>query len=266
MSDEEAPFLVVKIGGSLVSDKQAGRHLDTLAVKKYATAVAHLVRHRPGRVVFVAGGGSFGHGAVRGLDTSSDFAAVDLTEATFAVKWAWVMAFREAGLDAVPLQVAAMTLFEGAGTCTDGRVLRRLLEEGALPVLSGDSVLDESGQLRVLGSDHVPSVVIDVVPGPWRVVTLTDVPGVLLDGPDGKEVLPHVDPHDPSLAFASVWGTAAWDTSGAMAGKLDALTAHARRGAECLIMRGDPDADLSHLLVDVDEWSPALLHTRISVV
>lgn len=264
MSEEPAPLLVIKIGGSLVSDKRAGRHLDTFAVKKYATAVAHIVRRRPGRVIFVAGGGSFGHGAVRDLDPSSAFAAVDLTEATFAVKWAWVTAFREAGLDAVPLQVAAMTLFEGAQTRTDGRVLRQLLDKGALPVLSGDSVLDEQGRLRVLGSDHVPSVAIDVIPGPWRVVTLTDVPGVLLDGPGGTDVLPHVDSRDPSLALAAVWGTAAWDTSDAMAGKLAALIAHARRGAECLVMRGDPDADLSHLLLDVDRWSPALLHTRIS--
>lgn len=262
----ERPFLVVKVGGSLVSDKRSSGDLDLLALKKYARLVAELAAEHPGRMVFVAGGGSLGHGAVRDLDAHDRMAALDLTEATFAVKWAWVEALREAGARALPLQVSAMCVLDGSGTTTDGASLRRALAHRLLPVLSGDCVLDSGGHLRVLGSDHVPSVVLDCTPGPWRIVTLTDVPGVLVDGPGGRQVLPEVDPGDLESVVGHLWAPADWDTSGAMEGKLEALARHARRGAECLIVQGDPDQpDLHHLGLPVDRWPDGVLSTRIAL-
>lgn len=47
--------VVVKVGGSLVSDKRTDHDIDEAAVRDYAELVADLVRSHPGRVVFVAG-------------------------------------------------------------------------------------------------------------------------------------------------------------------------------------------------------------------
>ena len=56
-----------------------------------------------------------------------------------------------------------------------------------------------------------------------------------------------------------------WDSTGAMHSKLDALTACARAGAECFVMRGDADLDdVDLLLAPVADW-PARWHfTRIA--
>ncbi|QZZ33184.1 hypothetical protein [Streptomyces sp. ST1015] len=283
-ADAGAPdLLVLKVGGSLVSDKRADDGIDADALAGYARQVAGLVRERPGRVVFVAGGGAFGHGAVRELRADDPFTALELTRATFTVKWAWVNALRDAGVAAMPLQVAALAWDRrpagrvgdadprtvGAGTGeeveADRTVLRKLLDAGAVPVLSGDCVLAADGRLRILGSDHVPGLLLDAGFGRVRIVTLTNVSGVLADGPAGTEVVPFVDPDAPGTAHDLVWESASWDTSDAMHGKLRALTSHARRGGECLIMRGDPDTPtLTHLFAPVAAWPPALPHTLIA--
>ncbi|MEU0099228.1 hypothetical protein [Streptomyces sp. NPDC006267] len=261
----EPRTLVVKVGGSLVSDKRTDDHLDAAAVRAYAALVADLVRTFPGRTVFVAGGGALGHGAVRDLDAADDFAALGLTRATFAVKWAWTEAFREAGVRAVPLQVAAMCADQPSGAVADLTVVRRMLAEGVLPVLSGDCILTADGGLRIYGSDQVPGMLVDGSLDPVRIVTLTDVPGILTGtGPDGP-VLPWVSPDDPTPAHALVWETASWDTSDAMRGKVDAMVEHARRGAECVITRGDPaSASLHHLLAPMSRWPADVPHTLIS--
>ncbi|QNP75036.1 hypothetical protein IAG44_40235 [Streptomyces roseirectus] len=276
-------LLVLKVGGSLVSDKRADDGIDAAALAGYARQIAALVRARPGRVVFVAGGGAFGHGAVRELRPDDPFTALELTRATFTVKWAWVDALRGAGVAAMPLQVAALAWDRrpagrvgdadprtvGAGTGeevqADRTVLRKVLAAGAVPVLSGDCVLAADGRLRILGSDHVPGLLLGAGFGRVRIVTLTDVAGVLADGPDGTEVVPFVDPDAPDAAHDLVWESASWDTSDAMHGKLRALTSHARRGGECLILRGDPDGtDLTHLLAPLTDWPPTLPHTLIT--
>ncbi|MFD7164768.1 amino acid kinase family protein [Streptomyces violascens] len=261
----EPRTLVVKVGGSLVSDKRTDDHLDHDAVRDYARLIADLVDTHPGRVVFVAGGGALGHGAIRDLHDFDGFAQLALTNATFAVKWAWTRALRSFGIRAVPLQVMAMCADGADGPVADLTVVRRTLAEGALPVLSGDCILTSGSRLRVLGSDHVPGILVDDALGPVRIVTLTDVPGIRTGAaPDGP-VLEYVDPFDPSAAYTHLWETAAWDTSGAMRGKVDALTGHARRGAECLIMRGERTAPgLRHLFWPMADWPESLERTLIA--
>ncbi|MDR7301229.1 amino acid kinase family protein [Haloactinomyces albus] len=256
---------MIKVGGSLVSDKCTDDHLDATAVRDYASLVADLVRTFPGRAVFVAGGGALGHGSVRDLDAADEFASLGLTNATFAVKWAWTTAFREAGIRAMPMQVAAICSERGDGIAADITVVRRLLAEGVLPVLSGDCVLTAAGGLRIFGSDHVPGMLIEDSLAPVRIVTLTDVPGILTGSSEDDPVLPWVDADDPAPAHKLVWEAAEWDTSGAMGGKLDALVAHAQRGAECVVTGGDRyAAGLRHMFAPIAEWPQAVPYTLIA--
>jgi isopentenyl phosphate kinase len=261
-----ADVLVVKIGGSLVSDKASEGHLDHEVLEGYAKLVADLHRCAPGRIVLVAGGGSIGHGAVRNLVPDDPLAVLPLTEATFRVKWHWIRALRRHGVPCLPLQTAAIVSFGArVGPDVQGLVLERLLSHGMLPVLSGDCVVTGDGSLRIFSSDEVPAAVVRSVPGRVRVAVLTDVHGLLADGPEGDEVVPEVDADSPAAAFAHIWPAADHDTSGAMAGKLTALVGHALQGAECFILRGDHTAaGLDFLLRPVSEWPSDVRYTRIA--
>jgi isopentenyl phosphate kinase len=257
-------YLIIKVGGSLVSDKRRDGDLDLSAVQRYAAMVADLARTRPGRIVLVAGGGSLGHAAVRHADETDSFALAGLTQATFTVKCAWAKALQDEGVRALPVQVAAVCRWDAEDAHLDSGIVDRLLASAIVPVLAGDCVLTASGELRVLGSDHVPALLLSRLPGDVRVVCLTDVPGVLIDGRGGGLTLPDIDPRHPEEAGAYLWDNA-HDTSGAMKSKIDALARLARRGAECFILGGADRRDLRFLLAPCSQWDASTLYTRIAL-
>jgi len=263
----EPRLLVLKIGGSVLSDKQDTGETDFDAIGAFAGQVADLIAEYPGRVVLVTGGGALCHpvGLRIKADRQDPYAAVALTEPAFTMRWAWTIRLRERGVRAVPLQVTAMFGERADGsTITETGVVRRLLAEGALPVLSSDCVVTSAGTLRILSSDQVPALMPAEEFGPVRIVTLTDVPGILTGGP-GSPVLRYLDPDDLAVAERLFWPTDAWDATGAMAGKVEALAEHARRGAECVIARGDRAAgSLRHLFAPMAEWPADTPYTLIS--
>ncbi|GAA3112095.1 aminotransferase class V-fold PLP-dependent enzyme [Streptosporangium carneum] len=261
----EPHLLVLKIGGSLLSDKRETGETDLSAVGDFAVLVSDLVDRFPGRVVLVTGGGALCHAVGLKVDPNDPFSALALTEPAFTMRWAWTSRLRELGVRAVPLQATAMfSERPGGETTTQTEVVRRLLAEDALPVLSSDCVVASDGSLRILSSDHVAGIPLDDELSPVRIVTLTDVPGILTGGPDSP-VLAHLDPDDLPSARRLFWPTDEWDATGAMAGKVEALAEHARRGAECVIMRGDRRADsLAYLFAPMSEWPESVPRTVIS--
>jgi isopentenyl phosphate kinase len=278
-------YLSLKIGGSLFSDKSSENSLDRSALDAYARLVAPLARRHPGRVVLITGGGAIGHGAVRrgtigpgmtgpgmishgavrSQPARSVRSLVGLTEAISSVRWAWTEALVRAGVEAFPLQLAAMCTIAAGRPRVSAGAVRACLSAGALPVLSGDCLLTDQGQLCAFSSDRVPEVLMTAVDGGVRVVMMTDVPGIVVGGPHGTEVLRDLDPWHPERAYELVWQQSEWDSTGSMRAKLDALVSCARSGAECYIMRGDPQrADLEFLFADVAGWPAGQQYTRVA--
>ncbi|MDP9954110.1 MULTISPECIES: hypothetical protein [Streptomyces] len=264
----EPGLLVLKVGGSLLSDKRHSGQTDHEAIGAYASEVAELLKAHPGRIVLVTGGGALCHPVGLRIKAAQDdpYAAVALTEPAFHMRWAWTTALRARGVRAVPLQTTSMLNELPDGTAvTETGVVSRLLAEGALPVLSSDCVVTAAGALRILSSDDVPGVVLDaaVAPGPVRVVALTDVAGIHLTRDPESPVLPYLDPDDVTAVRRLFWDDA-WDATGAMEGKVEALAAHARRGAECVITRGDNGpGGLRHLFAPLDAWPADVPRTLI---
>ncbi|MCY9786610.1 hypothetical protein KIK06_22240 [Nocardiopsis sp. EMB25] len=258
--------LAIKIGGSLFSDKSVENSLDIPAIADYARIIAKIFHENRGRLVFITGGGAVGHGALRGNDDADPFGCIPLTKALADVRWAWTQALRHEGVRVLPLQLGAMSVLNEDGSFSvRGDVLTKVLDTGSLPVLSGDSVLGADGRLHGLSSDRVPEFLVRALGPGLRVVSLTDVPGILLDGPGGKDVLAHVDPASPERAYSALWAKSPWDTTGALKTKLDALLASASAGAECFIMRGSArGADYDHLFSPFADWPEGVSCTRIS--
>ncbi|MFE6975515.1 aminotransferase class V-fold PLP-dependent enzyme [Streptomyces sp. NPDC057682] len=271
MSSAAAPgrtpeLLVLKIGGSLFSDKRAGGGTDPEAVADYARQVRDLAAAHPGRVVLVTGGGAACHEVGRTVDPARDpWSALALTAPAFAVRWEWTTRLRRLGVRAVPLQLTGLY-----GERPDGAedahpdAVRRLLEGRALPVLSSDCVLTADGTLRIVSSDEAPALLLDRDPGTVRIVALTDVPGVLTGADDSSPVLPRLDAADPSAADELLWPTGSWDATDAMRGKIRHLAAHARRGAQCVITRGERTGRLTHLFAPLESWPAGERHTEIA--
>jgi isopentenyl phosphate kinase len=256
---------MLKVGGSLFSDKRTHRHVDEAVIARYARLIGDLAAAARGRLVLVVGGGAHAHETVSSLDRSDPFARTALTDANFTLLTIWSRALRSAGVPTVPLQLAAMCAIDADGLRVHGEGLRRWLEIGALPVICGDCLVGADGELEIFSSDRAAEVLLAAGLGPLRVVALTDVPGVLADGPAGTTVLREIDPDAPDDARGALWEAPPWDISRTMSGKLDALIHCAQQGAECFIMRGAPDAgSLRFLLGPRELWPPGLRYTRIA--
>ena len=214
---------VLKLGGSVVTDKSRPETVDTTTLQR---AAADIAGHDPANLVLIHGGGSFGHPHAErhGVTTSEgthDAAAVrEIHAAMRALNAAVVDALADAGVPAVPVAPLAgchrdddpdATLTTPAGT------VATMLGEGFVPVLHGDVVAHAEHGATILSGDELVTALATEL-GADRVGLCSDVPGVL--DADGA-VVPRVE------AFGDVadalGGSDATDVTGGMAGKVRSL-------------------------------------------
>lgn len=225
---------VLKLGGSLITEKDRPETLDGPALDDACDAIA--VHHategaadaipaaEPADLVLVHGAGSFGHhyAEKHGVTTTEgthDAAATVAVHAAMKTLNQFVVArLHERGVPALPvhpLSVAARD--EDGGLSLPATQVATMLEEGFVPVLHGDGVIQNGAGITILSGDEV---VVDLAASlsADRVGLCSTVPGVL-DGDD--EVIPRIE------AFADVadvlGDTEGTDVTGGMAGKVRTL-------------------------------------------
>ena len=210
---------VLKLGGSVVTEKNDPETVDRAALERAAGTLA-------GRddVVLVHGGGSFGHHhaarySVSTTEGTGDPAAVRaIHDAMKRLNAAVVEALAEAAVPALPVHPmsAADRDENGDLTLPTGQV-ETMLEEGFVPVLHGDGVVHTGKGATVLSGDELVAVLAEAL-GADRVGVCSAVEGVYDD--DGG-VIDHIGSFE---AVADALGSSdATDVSGGMAGKVRAL-------------------------------------------
>lgn len=212
--------LVVKLGGSVVTEKDEPETVDRTALVDAARALAGT----SASLVVVHGGGSFGHhhAAQHGVTTTegtSDAAgAIAIHRAMVELNRAVVGALQDEGIPAVPVHPLSAASRDGNGDLTlPTTQIRRLLGEEFVPVLHGDVVAHEGEGVTVLSGDELV-VRLGSALDADRVGVCSTVPGVLDD--DGT-VIERIESFEDA---ADVLGESdATDVTGGMAGKIRAL-------------------------------------------
>ncbi|MFW5917432.1 MAG: isopentenyl phosphate kinase [Halorubrum sp.] len=223
----DGPPVVLKLGGSLITEKDRPETLDGPALDSACDAIADaLADGTVERLVVVHGGGSFGHhhASERGVSTSagtSDAGAVmDIHGAMTTLNRLVLSRLHDRGVPAVPVHPLSLSARPDG---PDGDLdlplssTATLLEEGFVPVLHGDGIATAGEGVTVVSGDEL---VVELAAGlgARRVGVCSTVPGVL-DG-DG-EVLPSIDSFE---AVADALGASdATDVSGGMAAKVREL-------------------------------------------
>jgi isopentenyl phosphate kinase len=212
---------VLKLGGSVVTEKDRPETLDGAAVDDLADAVA---RSGVEDLVLVHGGGSFGHhhAEAHGVTTtegSDDVEAVsDIHGAMTALNRLVLGRLHARGVPGVPVPPfsAAHREVDGSLSLPTGQV-GAMVGEGFVPVLHGDVVTHAGEGVTILSGDEI---VVELARGldADRVGLCSGVEGVLDD--DG-EVVPRVDSFDDVADVLG--GSDATDVTGGMAGKVRAL-------------------------------------------
>ena len=210
---------VLKLGGSVITEKDEPETVDDVALERAARALAG----REG-IVVVHGGGSFGHHHADryGVSTTAgthDPAGIRATHGAMKRLNATVVdALADVDVPALPVHPMSAAHREADGTLTlpTGQV-GAMLAEGFVPVLHGDGVVHAGEGATVLSGDELV-VVLATVLGADRVGVCSAVPGVY---DDSGTVVDRIGSFDE--VAGALGDSDATDVSGGMAGKVREL-------------------------------------------
>ena len=230
---------VLKIGGSLITDRRRYRVARPRAIDRMARAIGGWRARAPGDVLIVLGGGSFGHNVVdrHGLDPGgahrSPCEVFELTAALYELKASFAAAMRRHGVPAMPLQETGLfTSRDEALALANPKPIEACFAAGYVPLVTGGLMVGDRGLLPV-GSDGIALPLL----GPFavrRVVMLTDRPGIMR----GDRVVRKVTPQRFDRIMSIIDAPKKLDVTGGMRGKFAAAVELARRGVETVIAGG----------------------------
>ncbi len=219
-------MIVLKLGGSVITDKERPETLDGDALEQAADAVENALAANDDDLVIVHGGGSFGHHnasehGVSTTDGTHDAAAVlEIHGAMKTLNQFVLSRLLERGVQAVPVHPFSTAHRDDNGTLElPAGQIETMLSEEFVPVLHGDVIAHAgAGATIVSGDELVAELARDLAAD--RIGLCSTVPGVL-DADDA--VIDRISAYED---VASVLGASdATDVTGGMAAKVQALLA-----------------------------------------
>ena len=221
LEDDEADQLtILKLGGSVITDKERPETIDEAALDRVVSAVADAAT----TLVVVHGGGSFGHvhAADYGVSTtegSHDPTAVTTIHGAMTRLNARVVdELQSTGVPAVPVHPLSTASRDVNGDLSlPSTAVAGLLAEGFVPVLHGDVIAHAGAGVTVLSGDEVVTSLADSLDAS-RVGLCSTVPGVL--DAEGR-VIDEI--HSFESVAAVLGDSESTDVSGGMAGKVREL-------------------------------------------
>ncbi|ELY86065.1 isopentenyl phosphate kinase [Natrinema altunense] len=217
-------MIVLKLGGSVITEKDRAETLDGDALERAADAIAAARADGGADLVVVHGGGSFGHhnasehGVTTTEGTHDANAALDIHGAMTTLNRFVLGRLLERDVQAVPVHPFSTAHRDGDGTLElpTGQV-ETMLAEGFVPVLHGDVIAHAGAGATVVSGDELVAALARALEAD-RVGLCSTVPGVL----DGEDTV--IDRIDDFETVADVLGASeATDVTGGMAGKVRTL-------------------------------------------
>jgi len=214
--------IVLKLGGSVITEKDSPETLDGAALDAAADAVAGA--DAAGDLVVVHGGGSFGHhraerhGAGTDDGVADAGAVVDVHGAMTTLNRFVLDRLHRRDVPALPVHpLSAGARDAGGDLSLPPGTVETMLGEGFVPVLHGDLLAHAGEGATVVSGDELAVRVAEAVDAD-RIGLCSTVPGVL--DADGA-VLPRVDSLDD--VAGALGDSDATDVTGGMAAKVRTL-------------------------------------------
>ncbi|MDX1744347.1 MAG: isopentenyl phosphate kinase [Halobacteriales archaeon] len=214
--------LVLKLGGSVITQKDRSETVDSAALERTAAAVGEAGVED---LVLVHGGGSFGHhhaqrhGVTRSVGTHDAGAIRDIHGAMATLCDAVVAALQESGVPALPVHPLSVAARTEEGLAIPMEAIETLLTEGFVPVLHGDVIGHSGHGATIVSGDELVVSIAESLDAD-RVGLCSAVPGVLDE--TGK-VVPSIE--DRAAVGAALGESETTDVTGGMAAKVDVLLA-----------------------------------------
>ncbi|XXX81456.1 hypothetical protein WMF30_22115 [Sorangium sp. So ce134] len=241
------PIVVLKVGGSLITDRRRYRVPRLQAIGRTVRAIRDWRARGGPCVVIVLGGGAFGHNVVHrhGIDFGGEHRSpcelFELTAALYELKVLFARAMQRYELPSLPLQESGLFVdHDGVPELTSAEPLEACFAAGYVPLLTGGLITGSGPGFRPISSDRMALPLcraFDV----RRVAMLTDRPGVMRGG----RVIRTLTPQRFEQTLSRIAASTKLDVTGGMRGKVAAAIELARAGVETVIADGtdiDPGA------------------------
>lgn len=230
----QRPLTVLKIGGSVITDRQAERpRLRSRMLARIAREIADGWRPAESRLIIIHGAGSFGHPIVcrTGIDKGvrdgiQRIAMGETQRLQCELNGAVVRHLLRVGIPAFPVQPSASAVMEaGHLVSLDTHALEGLVASGLVPVLNGVPAHDRARGCSILSGDQIAGFLHNRL-GADRILHGTNVRGIYTADPsqDPKAAfLPEVNIGSPSGLPEGLAGSSVTDVTGGMRKKLEEM-------------------------------------------
>lgn len=216
---------LIKLGGSLITDKGRPRVFRRRATQRIVSQVKHIRALEPRRRMVIGhGSGAFGHveaarhHTIKGVHSEADWigfakvgqAAAELSQRTLTE-------FVEAGLPVIRFPPSALLQASGRHIQSmDASLIARALDCGLIPLVHGDVAFDEQIGGTIVSTEAVFAWLV----GPLNVksiLLLGEVEGVL---DSGGQVIREIRPSGLAGVKGMLGGSGGTDVTGGMAQKV----------------------------------------------
>ncbi len=219
--------VIVKIGGSFITDKNKPESLNEDRVRKIARELVTVVRSGQVRLLLTHGAGSYGHIAAKNYQAQHGSNPQFGWQAFYQIRQDMIkMNLRilqlcaEEGLFPITVQPSAIAIaYGGKLQFMDTRAIRFLLDSDQIPLIHGDIVLDEKQDFTIASTEDQIQKLSDYIFF-HRIVLISDVAGVL--DAEGK-VIPVIDHTNYAGIIDQLGGSAGTDVTGGMRSKVEQI-------------------------------------------
>jgi len=228
------PLIILKIGGSVITDRRQHRPLLFRSrLKRISEEIATALRAGRFRLLIIHGAGSFGHPIVQ--DTGIDKGITHLSQCVAMGETQRLQTWLNAAVvrhllrnavPAFPLQASASAIMEaGRLVSLDTQALRGLLDTGMIPVLCGVPAFDSRQGCSILSGDQIASYLFTHLLAD-SVFHGTNVRGVYSADPvhnPSARFVPVIDLRGAQEIPDGVGGSAVTDVTGGLRKKIEEL-------------------------------------------
>lgn len=249
--------ILIKLGGSLITDKTEARSFRSERVSRIVKQVVELRDLIPDvRIVIGHGSGSFGHvearkyNTVEGVNTAEERHGLGQVGAVAAELSLLVQnEFLAAGLPTLRFQPSStLVAREGRIESFDSRALSLALDECFIPLIHGDIALDRRIGGTIISTESIFAHLAQPL-GVDRIILLGEVAGVLNQK---GELVPQITPGSFANLRSALAGSHGVDVTGGMSQKVNTMIDLVRMhpSLNVIIADGRRDNLLRDLLVE----------------
>ena len=249
-------MIILKLGGSLITDKTKKFHIRHEDLKRLAKEIKNGTKDK---LIIIHGGGSFGHPIAdsynlkEGFKNKEQIKGVSLTrKAMDDLNLHVIRSLVDENIPAVAIQPSSNII------CKNGRIeeinyktIKKFLELGMVPVLYGDIVLDNELGFCILSGDQIISYLSEHFK-PKKVILCADVDGIYNKDPKkfkDAELITEIHKGNRGEVMSKLDGTPG-DVTGGIKGKIQELLDLADAGIMSIVINGLITGRLENTLKD----------------